>query len=123
MFTLSTTVAFSRKQIEEFGRVTGDDGPVHTVDGIVQGGLIISSLPKIFTEILDRDGLNEGYTYSVSMIMNAKFRKKLPADTTVSVDFSYQDPKSKISKLTWRVYRETTEYCSGNWVIYKARPQ
>ena len=121
MFNLTTTVSFSKEQVINFAKITGDDGPVHTDNLVVQGGLIVSSLPKILTEVLDRDNLNDGYTHSVSMILEAKFRNKLPAEKTVNIDFIYQDPKSKISKLKWKVHDSGVEYCSGRWVIYKSR--
>jgi hypothetical protein len=55
------------------------------------------------------------------MILEARFRTKLPADKLVTVDFTYEDPAKLISKLKWRVYSENTEYCFGKWVIYKSK--
>jgi hypothetical protein len=121
MRVLSTQLQFSKEQVIEFGKITGDSGPVHSVDLMVQGGLIISCLPKILNDIMTRDNLHEGYTHSVSMILEAKFRNKLPADKLVTVDFTYEDPGKLISKLNWRVYCEKTEYCYGRWIIYKSK--
>ena len=121
MYSLSAQISFSSEQVKEFGRITGDNGPVHSVDNKVQGGLIVSCLPKILNDIMTRDDLHEGYTHSVSMILEAKFRNKLPADHVVTVDFTYEDPKAKVSKLKWRLYDDSVEYCFGRWVIYKSR--
>lgn len=121
MYSLSATISFSKDQIREFGRITGDDGPVHSVDEVVQGGLIISCLPKILGDIMTRDNLHSGYTHSVSMILEAKFRTKLPADKLVTVEFRYENPRTVVSKLNWRVFDNDTEYCYGCWVIYKSK--
>jgi len=121
MHVLSTQLKFTKEQVFEFGKITGDSGPVHSVDLMVQGGLIISCLPKILNDIMTRDNLHEGYTHSVSMILEAKFRNKLPADKLVTVNFTYEDPAKLISRLNWRVYNEDIEYCFGRWVIYKSR--
>jgi hypothetical protein len=121
MHVLSTQLGFTKEQVIEFGKITGDSGPVHSIDMIVQGGLIISCLPKILNDIMTRDNLHAGYTHSVSMILEARFRNKLPADKLVTVEFTYEDPAKLISKLNWRVYSENTEYCFGKWVIYKSK--
>ncbi len=121
MYRLTTSIKFTQEQVLEFGRITGDDGPVHSRDLVVQGGLIVSCLPKILNDIMTRDNLHEGYTHSVSAVLEAKFRNKLPADKLVNIDFEYQSPKSKVSKLNWRLYDDELEYCIGFWVIYKSR--
>jgi hypothetical protein len=121
MHIVSTQLKFTKEQVLEFGKITGDSGPIHSIDLIVQGGLIISCLPKILNDIMTRDNINEDYTYSVSMILEAKFRNKLPADTLVTVDFIREDTTKLISRLSWRVYSVDTEYCFGKWVIYKAK--
>ena len=121
MHVLTTQLNFTKEQVLEFGKITGDSGPVHSIDLNVQGGLIISCLPKILNDIMTRDNLHQGYTHSVSMILEARFRNKLPAEKMVTVDFTYEGPAKLISKLKWRVYSENTEYCFGRWVIYKSR--
>jgi hypothetical protein len=121
MHSLTDKISFSLDQIREFGRVTGDDGPVHSTHGIVQGGLIISCLPKILNNIMTRDNLHEGYTHSVSMILEAKFRNKLPADKIITVEFTYENPKAIVSKMKWRLFDNEAEYCHGRWIIYKSR--
>ena len=120
MTVLSTQLKFTKEQVSEFGKITGDSGPVHSVDLMVQGGLIVSCLPKILNDIMTRDNLHQGYTHSVSMILEARFRNKLPVEKMVTVDFTYKDPAKLISKLKWRVYTEDIEYCFGRWVIYKS---
>ena len=121
MYSLTDKISFDLDQIREFGRVTGDDGPVHSVDGIVQGGLIIGCLPKLLNDIMTRDKLHAGYTHSVSMILEAKFRTKLPAGRVATIEFTYEDPKSIISKIRWRLFDDEFEYCYGRWVIYKSK--
>ena len=121
MYSLTDKISFSLSQIQEFGRVTGDNGPVHSVDGVVQGGLIIGCLPKILNDIMTRDNLHAGYTHSVSMILEAKFRTKLPAGRLVTVEFTYEDPKAIVSKMKWRLFDDESEYCYGRWVIYKSK--
>lgn len=121
MYSISDQISFSQNQVDEFGKLTGDDGPVHSVNGVVQGFLIISSLPKILNNIMTRDNLHAGYTHSVSMILEAKFRNKLPAGKTVTVEFTYENPKAIISKMNWRLFDDQQEYCYGKWVIFKTK--
>lgn len=121
MQSISTTIFFNQNQVDEFGRLTGDDGPVHSVDGIVQGGLIIGSLPKYFKKLMEETNLLTGYTHCVSMIMEAKFRNKLPVDRTAVLEFSYATTESNLLKLNWKIYNSDTEYCNGLWVIYKSK--
>jgi hypothetical protein len=121
MYSLTDKISFGLDQIREFGRVTGDNGPVHSVDGIVQGGLIIGCLPKILNDIMTRDNLHAGYTHSVSMILEAKFRTKLPAGKVATIEFTYEDPKAIVSKMRWRLFDDQFEYCYGRWIIYKSK--
>ncbi len=121
MHCLTTQISFSTEQVLEFGRITGDDGPVHSEDLVVQGGLIVSCLPKILNDIMTRDNLHEGYTHTVSAVLEAKFRNKLPANKLVNIDFTYENPGTKISKLNWKLYDSELEYCNGFWVLYKSR--
>jgi hypothetical protein len=121
MQSISTSILFSQEQVNDFGRLTGDDGPVHSKEGIVQGGLILSCLPKYFKNLMIEKKLMGGYIYSVSMILEAKFRTKLPAGRVVTIEFTYEDPKSIISKIRWRLFDDEFEYCYGRWVIYKSK--
>lgn len=121
MYSLSKEISFTRNQINEFGILTGDNGPIHSIDGIVQGGLIVSCLPKILTDLLAQANINEGKVYasSVSMKLESRFRTKLPADKLVTVEFTFQNPKAIVSKIVWKIYDETSEYCSGKWIVRK----
>lgn len=121
MLRLIDTISFSSEQVKSFGEITGDNGPVHRVDNVVQGGLIISSLPKFLSDIMTRDNLHTGYTHSKSIILEAKFRNKLFANYPVNVEFLYNNNKSLVSKLNWRIYDSNMEYCHGYWVIHKSK--
>ena len=118
--TLILPIYFTLEQVQDFGRITGDDGPVHSVQGIVQGGFIISMLPKWLNQLLAEHNLLTGMDHSVSMILEAKFRNKLAANTLANVSFSYSEPGVTVSKLNWRVYDDSREYCFGKWVIHKS---
>lgn len=121
MQSISTPILFSRNQVDEFGRLTGDDGPVHSEEGVVQGGLIIGSLPKYFKNLMIEKKLMGGYVYSVSMIVEAKFRNRLLANTPATLEFSYKKSNSSLLKLHWRIYDSNLDYCDGIWVIYKSK--
>lgn len=113
-------ILFTFEQVQQFGELTGDNGPIHSVDGIVQGGFIISMLPKWLTQIIKDNNLGRGSERNVSMLLDAKFRNKLQCNKLVKVSFAYGVARPTMSKLAWRVYDDDLEYCSGNWVIYKS---
>ncbi len=121
MYSISTQITFSQTEVDEFGRLTGDDGPVHSVNGVVQGGLIIGSLPKFFGKLMIERNLLSGYTHNVSMILEAKFRNKLTVDKLVNIEFTYKNLEANLLKLDWRVFDNDTQYCNGKWVIYKSK--
>jgi hypothetical protein len=116
-YTIPVTI--TRQQVIEFGRLTGDDGPVHTVAGVVQGGFIISMLPQWLKLTEDGQHFIRGPKQAVSIMLGTKFRNKLLADTPVNVTFECSNPGSKISKINWTLHDSKTEYCSGSWVIHK----
>jgi hypothetical protein len=121
MHSVSTQISFSQNQVDEFGRLTGDDGPVHSADGVVQGGLIISSLPKCFRKLMIENKLLEGYTHNVGVILEAKFRKKLYIDTAVTVEFTYNTLDTNNLHLEWQVFDSQTRYCNGMWIVHKSK--
>ena len=121
MRRLTTDISFTEQQIEDFGKLTGDNGPIHSVHKVVQGGLIISSLPKYLNKVIVDNNLDAGFTHSVSMILESKFRQKLKANQKATVEFDFGDPNSKIFKLNWKVFNDDTIFCNGYWVIYRAR--
>jgi len=118
--TLILPIYFTLEQVQDFGRITGDNGPVHSVHGIVQGGFILSMLPLWLNQLLADNDLLNGMDHSVSMILEAKFRNKLAAHTHALVSFTYTEPGISVSKLNWRVYDDQREYCFGKWVIHKS---
>jgi hypothetical protein len=113
-------VKITKEQVIEFGLLTGDNGPVHSVDGVVQGGFIISMLPKWLTLTADGQNFIKGPKQAVSVMLDTKFRNKLIADTPVTVTFKCNNPGSQISKIAWSLHDNHTEYCSGNWIIHKS---
>ncbi len=119
-YTYELLVLVTLDQVKQFGELTGDNGPVHSVDGVVQGGFILSMLPKWLNQIIKDNDLGTGLEQSVSMILNAKFRNKLPSNKLVTVRFGYDVAGKTISKLEWNVFDNEIEYCFGNWVIYKS---
>lgn len=119
MPSFTVTVTITKQQILEFGRLTGDDGPVHSVAGVVQGGFIISMLPQWLKLTEDGQNFIQGPKQAVSVMLDTKFRNKLLADTPVNVTFDYGDTGTRVSKIKWTVHDTQKEYCSGSWVIHK----
>lgn len=119
-YTYELPVSFTREQVQQFGEITGDNGPVHSIDGIVQGGFILSMLPLWLNQIIKDNDLGRGLERSVSMMLDAKFRNKLQSNKLVKVSFSYDVAGNTISKMEWRVFDNDTEYCFGKWVIHKS---
>jgi hypothetical protein len=116
---LSTTLIVTQEQVNEFGRLSGDNGPVHSVDGIVQGGFIIGLLPKLAKQTFNSNGIYFG-SHSVSMMIDGKFRNKLPVETPVTVEFGYkQRSTGALVKLVWKIFDSEKVYSEGNWIIYK----
>lgn len=120
MPTFNVPVCVTKQQVLEFARLTGDDGPVHTVAGVVQGGFIVSMLPQWLKLTEDGQNFIRGPKHAVSVIVEAKFRNKLIADTPVVITFKCSNPGSAISKINWTVHDDLVEYCSGKWIIHKS---
>ena len=120
MYCISTQVIFTEQQIKDFGLLTGDDGPVHAIDNVVQGGLIMSCLPKFINEAFVNNNIQKVHFKSVSAILEAKFRNKLLANKTVIAEFKFHDSASSVLKVDWKIYDNSVEYCAGKWVIYKS---
>jgi len=119
MPSYSIPIQFTKEQIVDFGRLTGDDGPVHSIDGVVQGGFIISMLPQWLKQTTDGVAFANGPKQAVSLLVDTKFRNKLAAGTPAKITFTYNEPGTMISKILWSVHDDSMEYCSGKWVIHK----
>lgn len=120
MYCISADVSFTKAQIDLFGELTGDNGPVHSIDGIVQGGLILSCLPKFINSALINGNIQHIHLRSVSVILEAKFRNKLPADQLAKIEFKFPNVSGSVLKINWKIYDDSVEYCSGKWVVYKS---
>lgn len=121
MQSVSTTISFTQNQVDEFGRLTGDYGPVHSIDGLVQGSLIVGSLPSIFGQLMVERNILTGYTHNVGMIIEAKFRKKLYTNTPVTLEFNYKTLETNNLNLKWKIFSDQILYCNGTWVIRKSK--
>ena len=119
-YTYELPVSFTLDQVQQFGELTGDNGPVHSVDGVVQGGFILSMLLKWLNKVIEDNNLGRGLERSVSMMLDVKFRNKLQSDKLVTVSFSYDIAGNTVSKLEWKIYDQEKEYCFGKWVIHKS---
>jgi len=112
-------ISFTFDQVIAFGDLTGDNGTVHSIDGIVQGGFILSMLPKWLKMTGNGQEFIKGSTQAVSIMLDVKFRNKLIADQKAFVKFTYI-PGTKFTKINWEIYDNEKEYCSGNWIIHKS---
>jgi hypothetical protein len=112
-------IYFTFDQVIEFGKFTGDDGPVHSVDGIVQGGFILSMLPKWLVTVMNENNIQR-MPNAVSIMLESKFRNKLKSNTPATVSFEFSTGQKSLSKINWRVFDSNTEYCSGFWVVHKS---
>ena len=112
-------ISFTFDQVLKFGELTGDNGSVHSVDRVVQGGFILSMLPQWLKDTSDGQEFIKGSKQAVSVMLDVKFRNKLIADQKAFVKFTYI-PGAKFTKIFWEIYDNEKEYCSGNWIIHKA---
>ena len=112
-------ISFTFDQVIAFGNLTGDNGPVHSVDGVVQGGFILSMLPQWLKMTSDGQEFIKGSKQAVSLMLDVKFRNKLIANQKALVKFTYT-PSTKFTKILWKIYDNEKEYCSGNWIIHKS---
>ena len=112
-------ISFTFDQVIEFGNITGDNGPVHSVDGVVQGGFILSMLPQWLKMTSDGREFIKGSKQAVSIMLDVKFRNKLNAGQNAFVKFTYT-PSTKFTKINWEVCDGEKEYCSGSWIIHKS---
>jgi hypothetical protein len=112
-------ISFTFDQVIAFGNLTGDNGPIHSIDGVVQGGFILSMLPQWLKDTSDGQEFIKGSKRAVSLMLDVKFRKKLIVNQKVLVKFIYT-PNNKFTKILWKIYDTDNEYCSGNWIIHKS---
>jgi hypothetical protein len=120
MPTYTIPIFITKEQVDEFGRLTGDNGPVHSIDGVVQGGFIISMLPQWLKQTYDGQNFVAGPKRAVSMMLETKFRNKLMSNHPAKVTFTCNNPGSMLSKINWTVHDDLVEYCSGKWIIHKS---
>lgn len=112
-------VSFTFDQVRQFGELTGDNGPVHSIDGVVQGGFILSMLPKWLVTVIEQNNIRR-LPKAVSVILESKFRNKLESGKNVTVSFEFEVLGKSLSKINWRIFDSEKEYCSGKWVIHKS---
>lgn len=117
--TYTLPIYFTFDQVIEFGKFTGDDGPVHSIDGIVQGGFILSMLPKWMVTVMNENNIQR-MPNAVSIMLESKFRNKLKSGQHATVSFEFSPSPKSLSKVNWKVYDREKEYCSGNWIIHKS---
>jgi hypothetical protein len=117
--TFTLPIYFTFEQVIEFGKFTGDDGPVHSIDGVVQGGFILGMLPKWMVIVMNQHNLKR-MPNAVSMILEAKFRNKLKSNTPATVSFEFNVNTTSLSKVAWKVFDDNMEYCSGIWILHKS---
>jgi len=112
-------ISFTFDQIIAFGNLTGDNGPVHSVDRVVQGGFILSMLPQWLKMTGDGQEFIKGSKQAVSIMLDVKFRNKLISNQKAVIKFTYT-PSNTFTKINWEIYDNEKEYCSGNWIIHKS---
>ncbi len=117
--TYTLPIYFTFEQVIEFGKFTGDDGPVHSVDGIVQGGFILGMLPKWMITVMNENNIQR-MPKAVSIMLESKFRNKLKSNTPATVSFEFNTSQRLLSKINWRIFDDNLEYCSGTWIIHKS---
>lgn len=120
MHSFDVKTIITLDQVKQFGILTGDNGPIHSEKGVVQGGLILGMLPKWLSETSDGEKFSESGRIAVSIILNVKFRQKLQADHPIIVHFDYRAPGDRFTKINWHLRDELIEYCSGEWIIHKS---
>lgn len=117
--TYTLPIYFTFDQVIEFGEFTGDDGPVHSVDGIVQGGFILSMLPKWILTVVKENNIPL-MPNTVSIMLDSKFRNKLKSGKHATVSFEFNVNNTPLSKVAWKVFDDNLEYCSGIWILHKS---
>lgn len=119
MLSFDVDILVTFDQVKQFGLLTGDNGPIHSELGIVQGGLILSMLPNWLGQIECDSEPDTGNTFSVSAMHTAKFKNKLPSDTWVKINFSHNGLNKRATKIFWRIYDDQIDYCAGEWLVCK----
>jgi hypothetical protein len=120
MKTATVPIHFTKEQVDNFGKLTGDNGPIHSVQGVVQGGFILSMLPQWLTQTPIGIEFIQDSKQAMSVMLDSKFRNKLMAGDQAEITFTFGNTESMLSKINWKVHKGAHEYCSGKWVIYKS---
>lgn len=119
----SIPIEFSISDVRRFAEITGDRGDIHVKHGVVQGGYIISCLPKWLEQTkLSNISMNIIPSYDVvSMAMtDVKFRKPLHVDMPATITFEVIKGGVNINKLSWSIAVDSTEHCCGDWILHRA---
>lgn len=115
MISHTIPITITKQQVLDFANLTGDNIPLHTVNGVVQGGLILSMLPHWSNIAIDLGYFTNIPKKLVTVKMECNFKNKLYCDKEVNITFNYSS-KLKLSKINWSIH-DTVEYCSGNWIL------
>lgn len=118
MLTHTIPITITKQQILDFANLTGDDSAIHTVEGVVQGGLILSMLPKWFCAAKEDGRFTQSLEDSITIKMNSRFTNPFFADDKVHITFNYNPLKLGMSKITWTIH-DYIEHCSGEWIVIK----
>lgn len=113
----TSNYTFTFAEVLAFGIVTQDNQPIHSIEGIVQAGLVLATLPKFgFLAPEVREILATG---AMTVGIESKFRRPIRVFETLIITFEVDNPGSKLLKLQFKIAHNDTICCDGIWKILK----
>lgn len=119
--TSTASYTFTFAEIRAFGIITLDDQPIHNIQGIVQAGLVLATLPKfgfLCPEI--KKLLTQG---AMTVAIESKFRHPIRANDGVNITFTVDKITNPVLKLHFTITCKDIICCEGIWKVLKTHDQ
>lgn len=115
----TSTYSFTFAEILAFGVITQDNQPIHSIEGIVQAGLVLATLPKFgFLAPEIRAILTQG---AMTVGIESKFRCPIRAHDALIITFSVDKITGPMLKLLFTITCKDIICCEGIWKVLKTQ--
>ena len=111
--------SFTFAEVLAFGALTQDNQPIHSIEGIVQAGLVLATLPKFgFLAPEIREILTTG---AMTVGIESKFRHPIRVHKTLITTFTVDKITGPMLKLHFTITCDDNVCCEGIWKVLKTQ--
>lgn len=115
----TSAYSFTFAEILAFGTITHDNQPIHSVQGIVQAGLVLATLPKFgFLAPEIREILTQG---AMTVGIDSKFRHPIRAQDALTITFKVDKIIGPMLKLHFTINCKDIICCEGIWKVLQTQ--